>query len=184
MPADRKQNSRRKNLSQYLDDFGRKMPSACSRCERLGTACRVGARSGRCGGCVRSGKKCDVKLSHAEFQKLGEERLKLEHQLEDAEEQLAKYMAKARRLRKQLRLAERKEGDAVDREMEALEAEEAEEAVPEIPPDDPPIEFPDNSFLGQQLMELPPDIWGLPSAECPLSWDSFVGGNGEGPSGS
>ncbi|KAK5099537.1 hypothetical protein LTR24_001435 [Lithohypha guttulata] len=38
--------ARRKQLSNFIDSFGNKMPKACSNCRRLGLECKVHVKSG------------------------------------------------------------------------------------------------------------------------------------------
>ncbi|KAM0721481.1 hypothetical protein Q7P37_002405 [Cladosporium fusiforme] len=102
--------------------------------------CIVGPKSGRCSECIRKGyhKDCDVKLSVPKWEKFRETRERLSKELEDADEEeirlltaqqdllqkLSQHKARKIRLRKQLRLTERRTETAVSRELDDLESAE------------------------------------------------------------
>ena len=151
--------------------------------------CIVGGRSKRCSECVRKGyAKCDVTLTAPQWVKFREAREKLRREVERIEEEevsllhkLADRRQKKIRLRKQLRLAERRTEDAVGVALDALEETDivAESLLPSL---DEGVEAiaPVPSF--HDILELSPTDWlqmsGLPPDWPPGPWTSFL----EGPS--
>lgn len=85
-----KENStvRRKNLGEFIQSFGDKMPRACSNCRRLGVECKVHVRSGICGKChlAGSGQTCDVRVTQEEWARLISERARLLQEMKVAME--------------------------------------------------------------------------------------------------
>ncbi|KAF1982155.1 hypothetical protein K402DRAFT_397896 [Aulographum hederae CBS 113979] len=103
----------------------------CSGCKTRSLKCKVDVRSGRCGECVRRGRKCDLVVTSGEFRKSAQHRNRLRKDLKaslDNEErlfqELEKERAKTRRLQTQLEFAEKREGDAIEREFASIEEQE------------------------------------------------------------
>lgn len=97
----------------------------------------MGLKSKRCSECVRKGySKCDVTLSYPQWVKAKEVRERLQKELEAVEveevellQRLVGRRQKKIRLRKQLRLAERKTDDAVAKEVEDADTADAVEDI-------------------------------------------------------
>lgn len=132
--------------------------------------CIVGPRSGKCSECVRKGyPDCDVTVSRPEWERLRDARDSLRRDIEKIEEEevellqkLASRRAKKIRLRKQLRLSERRTEEAVAQELEDLEAAEAIEdqfLPPEDPVDTSGVEVLESPFLFHDILEMPPSDW-------------------------
>lgn len=94
--------------------------------------CILGPRSGKCSECVRKGYTiCDVTVSCPEWERLRDSRDKLRRDIEKVEEEevellqkLAERRLKKFRVRKQLRLSERRTEIAVAQALDDLEAAE------------------------------------------------------------
>jgi hypothetical protein len=153
------------------------MPTPCDRCRRQNVPCLVDVRSGRCKSCNDSKKRCNLRVTFQEFEKLAKARRSLSEQVESAEDELEaaeaavvaahtkvlQARAKARRLRKQLRSKEQSEDDAYCRELAGIEEVEQMEAeasglagpsIPETPPEGPSL---DELFASGELMNFPED---------------------------
>lgn len=163
----------RQNLSHEVDSNGIEM-APCTGCQNTKRKpgdppirCLVGPRSGKCSNCIRKGYKCDVAMSRPQWEKLRDTRDKLRHEIEKIEEEevelmhkLAARRSKKIRLRKQLRLSERRTDDAVAQELEELEA--AEDAENELLGLDlgPLVEVPELPFSFHGILEMSPQGWG------------------------
>ena len=173
------------------------MPTPYDRYKRQNIPCLVDVRSGRCKTCNDSKKKCNLRVTFQEFEKLARARRSLSEQVESAEDELEaaeaavvaahtkvlQARAKARRLRKQLRSQEQSEDDAYCRELagieevERMEAEASGSAVPSAPeilPEDPSV---DQLLASGELLDFPVDE-GLDInalLASPVSWGSTTG---------
>ena len=81
------------------------MPTPYSRYRRSSTKCLVDVKSGRCKSCNDAHKKCDLRVTFQEFEKLARARQKqsattekAEEELEEAEAKVAEMIAAAYRL--------------------------------------------------------------------------------------
>ncbi|KAK6006489.1 hypothetical protein QM012_006899 [Aureobasidium pullulans] len=136
-PLSQSQTIRRRRLAKHIDRNGEIMPTPYASCRTSNRTCRVDLRSGRYSECVRRARKCDLVVTKAEFDRLSKMRKKAEKELEAAEEEedritekLRVQQARIRRLRKQLRQAETREGEAVERELASIkEAEQLERDI-------------------------------------------------------
>jgi hypothetical protein len=138
------QRDRREVLQAAIEADGIDMPTPCARCKHLSLSCRIDLRSGRCSGCTRLGKKCDLLVTKVEFERLRKQKLRLKDRLKqaikeqedaasvarDAAEKAQTLQSKVKRLFLQLQLAEDREGEAFDRELSSIEeAERVEESL-------------------------------------------------------
>jgi len=140
-------------VHQALGRFRNKMPTPCSRCRRRSQQCFVDVRSGRCKSCNDDKKKCDLRVTFKEFERLAKAREELSVRVESAEDELEKAEAeaiaahekvlaarqKARTARRMLRVSERSEDEAYQRELASIEEVErmesgADPSIPETPP--------------------------------------------------
>jgi hypothetical protein len=174
------------------------MPTPCSRCRRRGQQCFVDVRSGRCKSCNDDKKKCDLRVTFKEFERLAKAREKLSERVESAEDELEKAEAeavaahqkvlaarqKARTARRMLRVSERGEDNAYQRELASIEEVErmeqgTEPSVSETPPADPLVD-PDSLeclFASGDLLDFPLDE-GIGSGALdapPLAWANVTG---------
>ena len=164
MPRSSKEN--RDSLCAEIESNGIEM-APCSSCRNakaksgdLQHRCIVGPRSSRCSECIRKGyTKCDVTVSRAEWEWVRDSRDRLRKDLDRAEEreveltrQLCEHRVRTLRLRKQLRLAERRTDKAVADELEELEATEREETL--YLPEDEPTVFEEEQFCFNDILEM------------------------------
>ena len=125
---------RRTRQADLIESEGREMPSPCSayRNARVPEGksrprCVVDVRFGCCSECVRKGySSCDVTVTWTEWERLRNQRRRLKRKLEEAEESV-------HILRKQLRIAEEREEEAIRKEFTALQ--ELPPEVSEVPSD-------------------------------------------------
>lgn len=178
--------------------FRNKMPTPCSRCRRSGDTCFVNVRSGRCKKCNDNKKKCDLRVTFKEFEKLARVRQELSNKVDLAKDDLEKAeaeavaahekvlaaRARARCLRKQLRYTEREENELYQRELAGIEEVERMEAalgpsIPEAPPelflDDllasgEVLDFSLDEGVDLNILQYPPHAWGQITGFCPSSW--------------
>ena len=120
---------------------------ACKNCSDRSIECRVGRGSERCLECVRLGRKCDLSISDAEWERVRKERARLSAELQET-------YAKAARLQKQQELVESRWEEMVRREfqnIEELEEDERRQAAESSI---------DNLLLnvGSEQLEVPPDF--------------------------
>ena len=121
---------RRKKLAEDIDREGKIMPRACSNCVRDKKVCKVHVRSGRCNECNRVGfNNCNLRVTKTKWRKLKEERLKLDRELEEVEDVIAKAHAKHARLRKQLKALKGRADDAIAVTESSIVAQEEEERI-------------------------------------------------------
>ncbi|KAI4255225.1 MAG: hypothetical protein L6R35_007518 [Caloplaca aegaea] len=175
------------------------MPTPCDRCKRLDLKCLVDVRSGRCKTCAEHKKKCNLRVTFKEFERLAKARQALSDQVESAEDELEsaeaavvaahekvlKARARARRLRKELRFHERKEDEAYTRELAGIEEVERMESgdVPEVletPPTELSLDellasgelldFPLDEGVDLNALMAPPLSWGQITGYSPSSW--------------
>ena len=116
------------------------MPTPCGRCRSDGLPCKVDVRSGNCAECIRRGRKCDLVVSRQEWNRLREDRERLEEQIRQAEQAMAEAISKKLRLQRQLEVLNTRSSDLVSNELasinevERLQAE-AQVVLPEDPSD-------------------------------------------------
>jgi hypothetical protein len=174
------------------------MPTPCSRCRRRGQRCLVDVRSGRCKSCNDDKKKCDLRVTFKEFERLAKAREKLSERVESAEDELEKAEAeavaahervldarrKARTARRLLRASERGESEAYQRELASIEEVErmeqgAEPSVPETPPAGSPVAAVslEDLFASGDLLDFPLDEGiGTGALDAPpLAWANVTG---------
>lgn len=169
----------RKRLSAEIEANGIEM-APCSGClnakilpNRPRPKCIVGPRSGKCSECVRKGVACDVTISSSQWERVRDTRDRLRRDLERVEEEetellhrLAARRARKVRLRKQIRLAERRTDDAVAEELRDLESAEAvEETV--LGPAPEGVEIEEYPFSVHGILEMPPADWASLFGEDP-----------------
>ena len=169
---------RRKILSDEISLSGVEMPP-CSKCRnakvRKGEPrpkCVVGVKSGCCSEYVRKGySECDVTLNRAQWERLRDQREKLQRDLDNAEEaeagllheqvvlsqKIAQHCAKTLRLRQQLRRAAQQTELAVAAEVAELDAEDVLDPVI----DEESVEVPEASRAFHDLLEMSLQNWGL-----------------------
>jgi hypothetical protein len=119
---------RRERQALRIEAEGDEMPSPCSQCKNARVPegkerprCVVDVRFGCCSECVRKGySTCDVTVTWTEWERLRAQRRKLKRKLDEAEEKVTEAMATVHRLRKQLRVAEEREEEAISKEMTEL----------------------------------------------------------------
>ena len=127
------QDKRRKALSRETLASGIEM-APCSGCRnakissRSKVRCVVGPRSGRCSECIRKGRKCDVLLERAEWERLRDSRDSLQRRLQQAEEreeelqqQWAKQRAQVITLREQVRRTSARTDEEVADKIDQME---------------------------------------------------------------
>ena len=166
------------------------MPTPCSRCRRQGQKCLIDVHSGRCKRCNDDKKKCDLRVTFKEFEKLAKAREVLSERVEVAENELEKAEAevvaahekvlaarrKARLARRLLRTSEKQEDGAYERELTSIEEAERveqglEPSVPETPPPGSSQPFEDLLASGD-LLDFPLDK-GIDTGALdapPLAW--------------
>ena len=93
---------------------------ACTPCARARTLCVFSGDSVKCSECTRKGVLCDGNFSEADFDKLSEEKAKLEAAQTRAIEELASLHKRIEALRKA-------QSQMIAREAQSLEQEEQEE---------------------------------------------------------
>ena len=154
---------RRSRQADLIESEGREMPSPCSACRNARVPegksrprCVVDVRFGCCSECVRKGySSCDVTVTWTEWERLRNQRRRLKRKLEEAEESV-------HILRKQLRIAEEREEEAIRREFTALQ--ELPSEVSEEPSEIAEVfQLPLESWTE---ISLPPDdpFWPVPSS--------------------
>ncbi len=119
----------------------------CNHCSNRSVECRVGTGSDRCVECVRLGRKCDLAVSEAEWERVRKERARLRAELSET-------LAKAARLQKQQELIESRWEDMVRREFKDIEELEEDERHRTA-------ESSINDLLlnvGSEQLEIPPDF--------------------------
>lgn len=107
----------------------------CSRCRSRNEACMVDAKSVRCKRCVHNKKKCDLRVTFEEFERMARERLELAQRLDAAEKELEQAESdaliasekvkiarqKAKSARRQYRTSDKNETGAYLRELASIE---------------------------------------------------------------
>lgn len=147
----------------------------------------MGPRSGKCSECIRKGcKDCDVTVSRPEWERLREVREQLRLDIERIEEEEIKLKMRKVRLRKQLRLAERRTDDAVAEELDELEEAEAVEDRFLSAETTSGVEVTENPFAFSDVLEMPPEDWAIiGGASDPFPWFSdLTGGTAQAAGGS
>ena len=151
------------------------MPTPCSRCRRQGQKCLINVHSGRYKRYNDDKKKCDLRVTFKEFEKLAKAREVLSERIEVAEDELEKAEAevvtihekvlatrrKARLARRLLRTLEKHEDSAYERELASIEEAERveqgfEPSILETPPPSSSQPFEDLLALGD-LLDFPLD---------------------------
>lgn len=114
------------DVDKALGRFRNKMIIACSRCARAGQGCFADVRSGRCEKCDKDRKKCDIRVTFKDFERLARSREMLSEQVDCAEDELEKAEAaviasheKVNTARKRAQLARRSLRTSEDREDKA-----------------------------------------------------------------
>lgn len=189
---------RLEEVNRAITRFRNRMPTPCSRCRRSGERCLVDVRSGRCKKCNDDKKKCDLRVSFKEFERLARVRQELSDKVDSAEDELEKaeaeavaahervlaMRAKARRLRKQLRYSEKEEDESYQRELASIEEVERMESgegppVPETPPaasldallaSGEVLDFPLDEGVDTSALHFPPSAWAQLTGFSPSSW--------------
>lgn len=166
---------RRKRLAEETEASGLEM-APCSNCRKSKgpgqRKCIVGPRSGKCSECIRKGcKDCDVKVSRPEWEKLRDVRDQLRLDIEKIEEEEIKLKMRKVRLRKQLRLAERRTDDAVAEELDDLEEAEAAETQFLSLETESGVEASESVFPFSDVLEMPPVDWALISGVSDPFWE-------------
>lgn len=172
--------TRKNNLASYISESGSEMPVPCSRCRSDNASCKIDLRSGRCALCIQKGRKCDLVVTRAEWEKMAKEKKRLKEQLDAAEEAISVAIARRSRLRKQLLLFEKRESEAIERELasieeiERLEREAQERATAEASNYDP-----NSSELPpfHDILAMSPVQWGQVD-DLPLSFWENLGSGG------
>ena len=187
-------------INQALGRFRNRMPTPCSRCRRSGQRCLVDVRSGRCKRCNDDKKRCDLRVTFKEFERLAKAREKLSERVESAEDELEKAEAeavaahqkvlsarqRARTARRMLRASERGEDEAYQRELASIEEVERMEqgkdpSVPETPPPASQsledlfasgdlLDFPLDEGVNLGALDAPPAAWANVTGYFPESW--------------
>lgn len=184
---------RREEVNSAILRFRNTMPTPCDRCKRLGQKCLVDVRSGRCKTCVDHKKRCNLRVTFKEFERLAKARQALSDQVESAEDELEsaeaavvaahekvlKARARARRLRKELRFHERKEDEAYTRELAGIEeVEQMESGVEPVVRETPPVDSSLDALLASgELLDFPLDegIDVNAMLASPLAWGQITG---------
>jgi hypothetical protein len=122
---------------------------ACSFCSNAGAICTVGRDSSRCSRCVEKNLRCDGTFSVEEFDKISEQRRRLQVTVNESKRRSAELMAQlaaeltrqstsSLRLRAQLKALSSRQDSMLRREVQALEEldalESAEAAVSGVEP--------------------------------------------------
>ena len=182
-------------VHQSLSRWRNRMPTPCSRCRRTGKRCLVDVHSGRCKSCNDDKKKCDLRVTFKEFEKMAKAREKLAERVESAEDELEKAEAeavaahekvlearrKARTARRLLRVSERSEDDAFQRELASIEeVERMEQGLePSILETPPPMIAPslEELLASGDILDFPLDEGiGVNAMEAPpLAWSGITG---------
>lgn len=176
------------------------MPTPCSRCKRQGERCLVDVKSGRCKQCNDSHKKCDLRVTFQEFEKLARARQKqaadmerAEEELEDAEKKaqgmiesahrlVAEARSKARLQRKLFRSKEVSENEAYQRELASIEELQRMQEEVSAGSSSTANQSLDELLASGDLLDLPefdfgPDVLQAdPAAWAQVTGTQFVGG--------
>jgi len=138
---------KRRRLSEKLRHNDSPVMRPCNHCSNRSVECRVGTGSDRCVECVRLGRKCDLAVSEAEWERVRKERARLRAELSET-------LAKAARLQKQQELIESRWEDMVRREFKDIEELEEDERR----------QMAESSIsdlllnVGSEQLEIPPDL--------------------------
>jgi hypothetical protein len=139
------------------------MVQKCATCKKHNRVCRVHVRSGKCSECLKRGQRCDVRVTQSEFQRLAEEKKKLQGEIKKAQEAQSEAMraqekafeelrvarAREERLRRQMDLIDSRADEAIAVESRELAEQELEES--ELLPDVPTVGL---------ALNLSPQTWG------------------------
>jgi len=138
MPQSHRQHDRRISLAYSIEQHGTIMVKPCNYCSSHKKVCKVHIRSGRCGECVRRGRRCNLQVTRSEWTRLRAQRDRLTKELESAHaaqraaqvteerarEDRNKAFAKEMRVRREMDLLEGREADAIAAEEHSIEEEE------------------------------------------------------------
>ncbi len=91
--------AKRRRLSKKLRYNDSSVMRPCNHCFNRSVKCRVGTGFDRCVECVHLGRKCDLAVSEAEWERVRKKRARLRAELSET-------LAKAARLQKQQELIE------------------------------------------------------------------------------
>merc|ERR1712098_897452 len=105
MPQSHRQHDRRISLAYSIEQHGTIMVKPCNYCSSHKKVCKVHIRSGRCGECVRRGRRCNLQVTRSEWTRLRAQRDRLTKELE-------------------MDLLEGREADAIAAEEHSIEEEE------------------------------------------------------------
>lgn len=108
---------------------------SCSRCRGRNEDCLIDAKSVRCKKCLHDKKKCDLRVTFDEFERMARERLELANRLDAAEKELEQAESeallaservkqarqKAKHVRQLYRTSDRNESGAYLRELASIE---------------------------------------------------------------
>ena len=111
-------------LGSRVGKMGKVSKVSCSACRRDRAKCVVSSESTFCGQCLEKGRRCDLHLAESEWEKIELERTQLEAQLKEIEEQESVLLPRKLRLRCQLGVLSKKEGEAIKCELAAIEDQE------------------------------------------------------------
>merc|ERR1712224_756283 len=84
MPQSHRQHDRRISLAYSIEQHGTIMVKPCNYCSSHKKVCKVHIRSGRCGECVRRGRRCNLQVTRSEWTRLRAQRDRLTKELESA----------------------------------------------------------------------------------------------------
>lgn len=165
---DKTHKERKEFLAANILSDGFEMPTKCYHCVAANKACVVDIRSGRCAECAGHGQSCNLQVTRVEYEKIRKVREKVAKELEEAEEaedaltqKLLEHRARVRRLRKSLRMKEKAEVVAQDKEVASIaEAKRLEAELSLLASDPLPFELPPNdTFPFDGRLWMSPQAW-------------------------
>ena len=148
--------------------MGKVSKVSCSTCRRDCAKCVVSSESTFYGQCLEKGCCCDLHLAESEWEKIELEHTQLKAQLKEIEEQESVLLPRKLRLRRQLGVLSKKEGEAIKRELAAIKDQEDLEQEATCVESPPPLE---DFFSSEALASL------KPLSPLILASAGFVGGN-------
>ena len=148
--------------------MGKVSKVSCSACRHDCAKCVISSESTFCGRCLEKGRRCDLHLAESEWEKMELERTQLKAQLKEIKEQESVLLPRKLRLRHQLGVLSKKEGEAIKCELAAIKDQEDLEQEATRVESPPPLEDFFSSEALASLEPLSPSI---------LASAGFVGGN-------
>ena len=148
--------------------MGKVSKVSCSACRRDRAKCVVSSESTFCGQCLEKSRCCDLHLAESEWEKIELERTQLKAQLKEIKEQESVLLPRKLRLRRQLGVLSKKEGEAIKCELAAIEDQEDLKQEATCVESPPPLEDFFSSEALASLKPLSPSI---------LASAGFVSGN-------